>query len=104
MRSGPFNDIFFYIKTIKKDTRNDIIIMTAMGHIQAYMEQYSVGYIEILSRKVIYSAIFVNVHLMYEKCKVFIPNNVQMEQKFLREQILKKNEFIISEISRNNCH
>ena len=78
--SGPYDEIFFYIRNNIDDVRDDLALMVSGEHIPIRLQGYSVMDTELNTRNQIYSAMVVYGLLTYEDGYVFIPNKELMSQ------------------------
>lgn len=76
--SGPYEEIFFYIKNSIDDIRDDMILMTAWGGVEAEIQNYAAVSMELNTKDEIYSAMVVYGLLTYVDGEVFIPNKELM--------------------------
>ncbi|MDE6913690.1 MAG: ATP-binding protein [Lachnospiraceae bacterium] len=88
--SGPYDEVFYYIKNNIEDVREDLVLMAAGERIAADIGQYAAASMEVSSREQIYSAMVVYGLLTYEDGEVFIPN---------KELLDKFNEVLLSKDS-----
>lgn len=87
--SGPYDEIFYYIKNNIDDVRDDLALMVAGERIETRIQQYAAVSMELNTRSEIYSAMLVYGLLTYENGEVFIPNK-ELMRKF--EELLMKKE------------
>lgn len=87
--SGPYDEIFYYIKNKIDDVRGDLALMVAGERIETRIQQYAAVSMELNTRSEIYSAMLVYGLLTYEDGEVFIPNK-ELMRKF--EELLMKKE------------
>ncbi len=78
--SGPYDEIFYYIRNNIDDVREDMVLMTAGEGIKAEIQNYAAVSMELKTKDEIYSAMVVYGLLTYEDGKVFIPNREIMKQ------------------------
>lgn len=80
--SGPYDEIFCYIKNNVADIRDDLIWMVSGEGVEARMMEYAATASELETKDQIYSAMVVYGLLTYEEeeGKVFIPNKELMDQ------------------------
>lgn len=78
--SGPYDEIFYYIRNNIEDVRDDLVLMVAGEGIEADIRNYAVVSMKLETKDEIYSAMVVYGLLTYEGGKVFIPNREIMEQ------------------------
>lgn len=86
--SGPYDELFYYIRNNIEDIRNDLVLMISGEGVSAEIGQYAAGFMDIGSREQIYSAMVVYGLLTYEDGKVFIPNKELMDK--FNELLLSK--------------
>ncbi|MDE6516259.1 MAG: ATP-binding protein [Acetatifactor sp.] len=87
--SGPYDEIFFYIRNNIEDVREDLVMMAAGEHIKIKLQGYAATAAELSTRNQIFSAMVVYGLLTYEDGAVFIPNRELMD-KF--DELLLSNE------------
>ncbi len=78
--SGPYDEIFYYIRNNIEAVRDDIVLMIAGEGVEASIHDYAAISMELGSRDEIYSAMVVYGLLTYDEGKVYIPNRELMEQ------------------------
>ncbi|NBJ02681.1 hypothetical protein D3Z62_21900 [Lachnospiraceae bacterium] len=78
--SGPYDEIFYYIRNNIKDVRNDLVLMSAGEHIKMMLQGYAAMETELETKNQIYSAMVVYGLLTYEYGAVFIPNKELMDK------------------------
>lgn len=95
--SGPYDEIFYYIKNNVEDIREDLALMVSGEHVPARMQEYAATASELNTKDQIYSAMVVYGLLTYddETGEVFIPN---------RELMNKFNELLLSNSSLGYVH
>lgn len=95
--SGPYDEIFYYIKNNVEDIREDLALMISGEHVEARMQEYAATATELNTKDQIYSAMVVYGLLTYddETGEVFIPN---------RELMDKFNELLLSNDSLGYIH
>ena len=86
--SGPYDEIFYYIRNNVDAVRDDLALMAAGERVAADIGQYAASSMEIDSREQIYSAMVVYGLLTYADGEVFIPNKELMDQ--FNEMLLSK--------------
>ena len=86
--SGPYDEIFFYIKNNVEDVRDDLVLMVSGERIEAEIRNYSVVSMEWNTKDEIYSAMVVYGLLTYEDGEVFIPNRELMDK--FKELLMSK--------------
>lgn len=89
--SGPYDEIFYYIRNNVQDIRDDLALMISGKGIEANVEEYAATAPELNTKDQIYSAMVVYGLLTYEDVtgEVSIPNKELMSQF---EQMLLTNE------------
>lgn len=87
--SGPYDEVFFYVKNNIEDIRDDLVLMVAGGGVEAEIRNYSAVSMELKTKDEIYSAMVVYGLLTYMDGHVFIPNKELMDQ-FQRLHMNKK--------------
>ena len=87
--SGPYDEIFYYIKDNVEEIREDFILMITGERVNAKMQEYAATAKELNTKAQIYSAMVIYGLLTYEDGDVFIPNRELMEQF---NQLLLSNE------------
>lgn len=78
--SGPYDEIFYYIRNNIEAVRDDIVLMLAGEGVDANVQNYAAVSMELGSKDEIYSAMVVYGLLTYDDGKVYIPNRELMEQ------------------------
>lgn len=78
--SGPYDEIFYYIRNNVKDVRDDLAFMVAGERVAVKLQGYAAVARELTTKNQIYSAMVVYGLLTYEHGAVFIPNRELMEQ------------------------
>ncbi len=86
--SGPYDEIFYYIRNNIDDVRDDLALMVSGERVAADIGQYAAGSMEVESRNQIYSAMLVYGLLTYEDGEVLIPNKELMDK--FNEMLLSK--------------
>lgn len=87
--SGPYDEIFYYIKDNVDEMREDFLLMITGERVNAKMQEYAATAKELNTKAQIYSAMVIYGLLTYEDGEVFIPNRELMEQF---NQLLLSNE------------
>lgn len=87
--SGPYDEIFYYIKNNVADVKADLVLMVAGEAVQAKVREYAAASMNLSTKNEIFSAMVVYGFLSYENGKVRIPNKELME-KF--DEMLQKEE------------
>lgn len=78
--SGPYDEIFYYIRNNIEDVRDDLVFMISGEAIQTKIQNYAASSMQLNTRDEIYSAMLVYGLLTYKDGAVFIPNREIMEQ------------------------
>lgn len=86
--SGPYDEIFFYIKNNLDDIRDDLVLMVAGEGVEAGIQNYSAASMELNTKDEIYSAMVTYGLLTYMDGEVLIPNR-ELMGKF-RELLMNK--------------
>lgn len=86
--SGPYDEIFFYIKNNVAAVRDDLALMIAKIPIKAKVTEYAATFMKLSTKDEIFSAMVVYGFLNYNNGCVSIPNKELMD-KF--DEMLKKN-------------
>lgn len=84
--SGPYDEIFYYIRNDIEHIRDDLALMISGEGIDARVEEFAASAMDLRSKNQIYSAMVVYGLLTYTKGKVFIPNR---ELMFKYEELLR---------------
>lgn len=87
--SGPYDEIFYYIKNNVADVKADLALMVSGEAVQAKVKEYAAASMNLSTKNEIFSAMVVYGFLSYENGKVRIPNKELME-KF--DEMLQKEE------------
>ena len=85
--SGPYDEIFYYIRNNIEDVRDDLAMMVSGERIGIKLQGYAATSTELNTKNQIFSAMVVYGLLTYEDGEVFIPN---------RELMDKFNELLLS--------
>lgn len=64
--SGPYDEIFYYVRNNIEEVRNDLAIMVSGGRVRAKMLEYAATAAELVTRDQIYSAMVIYGLLTYE--------------------------------------
>lgn len=86
--SGPYDEIFFYVKNNIDDIRDDLVLMVAGEGVEAEIRNYAAVSMELNTRDEIYSAMVIYGLLTYVDGEVFIPNKELMDK--FRELLMNK--------------
>lgn len=87
--SGPYDEIFYYIKDNVSEIRDDFILMVSGERIETKIREYAATAKDLNTKEQIYSAMVIYGLLTYEDGEVFIPNKELMDQF---NQLLLSNE------------
>ena len=86
--SGPYDEIFFYVKNNIDDIRNDLVLMVAGEGVEAETQNYAAVSMELNTKDEIYSAMVIYGLLTYADGNVSIPNKELMDK--FRELLMNK--------------
>ena len=89
--SGPYDEIFYYIRNNVEAVRDDIVLMIAGEGIDVEIQNYAATAMKLNTKDEIYSAMVIYGLLTYEDGKVFIPNREIMDQ--FRMLLMSKESF-----------
>ena len=78
--SGPYDEIFYYIKNNIEDIRDDLALLISGEGIETEIQNYAAVSMNLETRDEIYSAMVVYGLLTYEDGRVYVPNWELMEQ------------------------
>lgn len=78
--SGPYDEIFYYIKKNIAEVRDDLALMAAGLSVPAKVREYAATSMNLTTRDEIFSAMVVYGFLNYEDGRVSIPNQELMEK------------------------
>ncbi len=78
--SGPYGEIFYYIRGNAAKVRDDLAYMMSGGRVEAGIQEYAATSKELRTKDQIYSAMVVYGLLAYENGEVFIPNKELMDK------------------------
>lgn len=78
--SGPYDEIFYYIRNNIEDVRDDLAMMISGERIDIKLQGYAAADMELHTKDQIYSAMVVYGLLTYEDGAVFIPNRELMDK------------------------
>ena len=87
--SGPYDEIFYYIRNNIEDVRDNLAMMVSGEHIEIKLQGYAATSTELSTKNQIFSAMVVYGLLTYEDGAVLIPNRELMD-KF--DELLLLNE------------
>ena len=93
--SGPYDEIFYYIKNNVQAVREDLALMTAGEKISVRIQEYAAMLLELNTKQQIFSAMVVYGLLTYDNGQVFIPNKELMD---------KFNELLLTKESLGYVH
>jgi len=85
--SGPYDEIFFYIRNDIEHIRDDLALLVAKEGVDAKIEEFSVSSMKLTTKNQIYSALVVYGLLTYYNGQVKIPNK---ELMLKYEELLQK--------------
>ncbi len=86
--SGPYDEIFFYVKNNIDDIRDDLVLMIAGEGVEAEIQNYAAVSMELNTKDEIYSAMVIYGLLTYMEGEVFIPNKELMDK--FKELLMSK--------------
>ncbi|MCM1097687.1 MAG: ATP-binding protein [Ruminococcus flavefaciens] len=86
--SGPYDEIFFYVKNNIDDIRDDLVLMAAGEGVEAEIQNYAAVSMELNTKDEIYSAMVIYGLLTYTDGAVSIPNRELMDK--FRELLMNK--------------
>lgn len=78
--SGPYEEIFYYIRNNIQDVRDDIVLMVSGEPVPIALQGYAVTGTELKTKNQIYSAMVVYGLLTYENKMVSVPNKELMDK------------------------
>lgn len=78
--SGPYDEIFYYIKNDINDIRDDLVFMISGEGVWSKVKEYAAVSMELATKDEIYSAMVVYGLLTYKDGKVYVPNRELMGQ------------------------
>ncbi len=78
--SGPYDEIFFYVKNNVDDIRDDLVVMIAGEGVEAKIRNYAAVSMELNTKDEIYSAMVIYGLLTYMDGVVLIPNKELMDK------------------------
>lgn len=93
--SGPYDEIFYYIRNNIEDVRDDLALMVSGERVAIRLQGYAATSAELNTKNQIFSAMVVYGLLTYEDGEVFIPN---------RELMDRFNELLLSNESLGYVH
>lgn len=77
--SGPYDEIFYYIRQNIDDVQNDLASMISGEAVTAKVQEYAAVSMNLTTKNEIFSAMIVYGFLSYEDGKVRIPNRELMK-------------------------
>lgn len=88
--SGPYDEIFFYIKNNAADIREDLVLMISGERVNTRIQEYAATAMELTTKEQIYSAMVVYWLLTYNNATggISIPNKELMDR--FNELLLSK--------------
>ncbi len=89
-RSGPYDEIYFYIKNNINAIRDDLVLMAAGEGVEICVRNYCAVSMELRTKDEIYSAMVIYGLLTYKEGEVLIPNKELMDK--FRELLMNKEE------------
>ena len=87
--SGPYDEIFYYIRKNIDDVQNDLALMISGESVQVKIQEYAAAAMRLETKSEIFSAMVVYGFLSYEDGKVRIPNK-ELMNKF--DEMIQKEE------------
>lgn len=78
--SGPYDEIFYYVKNNIDDVRDDLALMVSGESVSAKIREYAATSMNLTTKEEIYSAMVVYGFLSSENGKVSIPNKELMNR------------------------
>lgn len=78
--SGPYDEIFYYIKNNIENIREDLVLLVSGEGIETEIDNFAAVSMQLDTKDEIYSAMVVYGLLTYDDGKVYIPNREIMEQ------------------------
>lgn len=87
--SGPYDEIFYYIRKNIDDVQNDLALMISGESVQVKIHEYAAAAMRLETKSEIFSAMVVYGFLSYEDGKVRIPNK-ELMNKF--DDMIQKEE------------
>ena len=86
--SGPYDEIFYYIRNHIEEIRDDLVLMVSGEHIEMKLQGYAATSTELHTKNQVYSAMVVYGLLTYADGAVLIPNRELMDK--FNELLLEK--------------
>lgn len=99
--SGPYDEIFYYIRNHIEEVREDIVLMIAEEGVETEIQEYAAVSMSLDTKSEIYSAMVVYGLLTYYEGKVFIPNRELLEQ-FKRLLLTKESLGYVYNLARES--
>ena len=78
--SGPYDEIFYYVKHNVAEVRKDLAVMISGEGVPAKIKEYAATSMNLTTREEILSAMVVYGFLSYSQGKVYIPNKELMDK------------------------
>lgn len=78
--SGPYDEIFYYIRNNIEDVRDDLAVMVSGERVEIKLQGYAATSVELNTKNQIFSAMVVYGLLTYEDGAVMIPNRELMDK------------------------
>lgn len=78
--SGPYDELFYYIKNNVQAVRDDLALMVAGERVAVKIQEYAAMLLKLDTKQQIFSAMVVYGLLTYENGRVFIPNKELMDK------------------------
>lgn len=78
--SGPYDELFYYVRKNVDDVKDDIALMAAGESIPAKVQEYAASSMELRTKDEIFSAMVVYGFLCFEGGRVSIPNKELMDK------------------------
>lgn len=86
--SGPYDEIFYYVKNNVDDVRDDVALMVSGEAVSVRVREYAATSMELSTKEEIFSAMVVYGFLSNEKDRVSIPNKELMDR--FEDMLLKE--------------
>lgn len=101
--SGPYDEIFYYVRNNVEDTRDDLALMVSGEGIESRIQEYAATASELHTKEQIYSAMVVYGLLTYDHAsgKVLIPNKELMD-KFNELLLSRENLGYVHNLARES--
>lgn len=78
--SGPYDEIFYYIRNNVADVRKDLALMVAGETVSTRIQEYAATSMNLQTKEEIFSAMVVYGFLSYEEMKISIPNKELLDR------------------------